>query len=92
MEGGTFRTRAMQKEFERFVMIELHTDARTPGAARLQSVAAKERQKKRFKTIGIPYYAWLDPTGTRVLWKAGGVVSEETFLKALRSVPKSFGG
>ena len=91
MEGGTFLSRDIQSAFKRFVMIELHTDARTPEAARLQSVASKEHQKERFKTIGIPYYALLDPTGTKVLWKAGGVISEERFLQALQSVPKSFG-
>lgn len=91
MEGGTFRSRPMQEAFKRFVMIELHTDTRKPEAARLQAVNSREQQKERFKTIGIPYYALLDPTGTKVYWKAGGVTSEEKFLKALRSVPKKFG-
>ena len=80
----------MQKAFGRFVMIELHTDTRKPEAARLQAVQSREQQKKRFRTIGIPYYALLDPTGTKVYWKAGGVTSEEKFLEALRSVPKKF--
>ncbi len=81
----------MQKAFERFVMIELHTDTSKPKAARRQAVKSREQQKARFKTIGIPYYALLDPTGTKVYWKAGGVTSEQKFLEALRSVPKQFG-
>ena len=92
MEGGTFRTRSMQEAFGRFVMIELHTDTRKPETARLQAVRSREQQKQRFRTIGVPYYVLLDPTGTKVYWKSGGITSEEKFLKALRSIPKSFGG
>ena len=87
MEGGTFRTFKMQKAFKRFVMIELHTDAREPPEAREASQKSREYQRERFKTIGIPYYALLDSTGEKIYWQAGGVRSEAEFLEKLKSVP-----
>jgi hypothetical protein len=84
MEGGTFLEERIQKEFGRFVMIELHTD-KGPSPYEL-SQASRALQRRRFGTVALPYYALLDPMGERVLWKKGGVVPADDFLAALRSV------
>ena len=85
MEGGTFLHPPIFKEFRRFVMIELHTDI-GPKTPKEKSQANRALQQKLFKTVALPYYALLDPTGTKVLWKKGGVVGEDEFLAALQSV------
>ena len=90
MEGGTFLIESIQKEFGRFVEIALHTDGKD-AKYEASSIRNRDLQRERFKTIAIPYYAILDPTGKKVLWEAGGVQTERAILEALRSVPKSFG-
>ena len=89
MERGPFLEPDMQKEFSRFVEILLHTDGRDEKYLE-SSQRNLELQKERFQNVSRPYYALLDPTGTKVYWEDGGVISKERFLKALRSVPESF--
>ena len=87
MEGGTFLSDALQKEFGRFVLIELHTDGRSEEM-REASLRHRELQRSRFSTVALPYYALLDPTGETVLWQGGGRMAEEDFLKRLQAVPQ----
>ena len=86
MEGGTFLDTEIQKEFGRFVEIVLHTDGKDekfgPSSQRNRAL-----QQQRFATVALPFYALLDPTGSKVYWQKGGVVSEADFLAALKSVP-----
>ena len=88
MEGGTFLERSIQKEFGRFVEIVLHTDGKDAKSGP-SSQRNRAFQQDRFSTVALPFYVLLDPTGKTVLWKAGGVVSEERFVEALRSVPRT---
>ena len=89
MEGGPFLSRKMQEEFGRFVMIELHTDGRAKNVVE-SSERNREIQRQRFKTIALPYYVLMDPTGKKVYWKAGGRIPHDEFLEKLKSVPQSF--
>ncbi len=73
MEGGPFLSKAVQREFKRFVEIVLHTDG--PEENRKH----RDFQKERFGTIALPYYVLLDPTGTKILWQGGGSYTAEQF-------------
>ncbi len=84
MEGGTFLTESIQKEFGRFVEVLMHCDGKD-DEFRDSSLRNLEIQQKNFGTLALPYYALVDSTG-KVAWQQGGVVSEAEFLKALRSV------
>ena len=84
MESGTFLNDEIQNEFKRFVEIRIHTDHDKPELRR----AGKMLQSKRFKTLAVPYYVVLDPTGTKVYWTGAGVLSEEVFLEGLRKAPQ----
>ena len=86
MEGGTFLTEQMQEKFGRFVEIQLHTDGRD-DKYRPSSRRNRKLQKERFGTVALPFYALLDPTGKKVYWSGGGVISEEDFLKFLALAP-----
>jgi hypothetical protein len=86
MEGGTFLSREIQKAFGRFVMIELHTDGKS-DETRESSIRNRALQKERFKTVALPYYALLDPSGEVTYWEGAGVFSEEEFLEKLNGVP-----
>jgi len=83
MERGTFLDRGIQKEFGRFVEIRLHTDGK--GAKAEDSARARALLSDRFETLGVPYYAVLDPAGDAVLWHRGGVLSVEEVLQGLRA-------
>jgi len=83
MEGGTFLADSIQKEFGRFVEVLLHTDGK--GDKLASSLRNLEIQQQKFGTLALPYYVLVDSKG-KVVWEQGGVVSEEKFLKALRSV------
>ena len=87
MEGGTFRKDSIQEEFGRFVEIVLHTDG-TNERFGPSSAVNRGILKDRFGTSTIPFYAVLDPTGEKVLWSKGGVISEEEFLAGLRKAVK----
>ena len=86
MEGGTFLSRDIQEAFSRFVMIELHTDGKS-DATRESSIRNRALQKERFKTVALPYYVLLDPSGEVTYWEGAGVFSEEDFLAKLNAVP-----
>ena len=85
MESGTFLNDEIQDEFKRFVEIRIHTDHPEAEIRR----AGKQLQAKRFKTLAAPHYAVLDPTGEKVYWSKGGVLSAEAFLEGLRSAPSA---
>ncbi len=80
MERGPFLSKPVQKEFRRFVEILLYTDGGE------QNRSNRDFQKERFGTFALPYYAALDPTGTRVLWQAGGAHTAEEFAASLKGV------
>lgn len=79
MEGGPFLSRVVQKEFERYVEVVLHTDGPEKNRAN------RDFQKERFGTIALPYYVLLDPTGKRILWQGGGRYSAAQFASHLRT-------
>jgi len=83
MESGTFLDDRIQKEFERFVEIRIHTDHPEPKLA----YEGKKLQGERFKSLAAPYYAVLDSSGKTVLWSKPGVMDADTFLAGLRSAP-----
>jgi len=83
MEGGAFLDERIQKEFGRFVEIRMHND----HADTAIGTANKLRQQKRHNTVGMPYYVLTDSTGKKIYWKGGGVMSADSFLAALKSVP-----
>ena len=87
MEGGAFLSRDIQSEFKRFVMIELHTDGRS-DEYRASSELNRELQRKRFKTISLPYYVLMDPSGKTIYWEGGGRIPPDEFLAKLKSVPQ----
>ena len=82
MERGPFLSKPVQKEFRKLVEIVLYTDG--PEENRKN----RQLQKERFGTVALPYYAVLDPTGTNVLWRAGGAHSAEDFAAHLRDAGK----
>jgi len=84
MEGGTFLADSIQEEFGRFIEVVLHTDGKDEKY-RVSSLRNLEIQREKFGTLALPYYVLVDSKGN-VVWEQGGVVSEEKFLKALRSV------
>jgi hypothetical protein len=81
MEGGPFLSKAVQKEFARFVEIVLHTDG--PEANRRN----RDFQRERFETVALPYYVLMDPDGTRVYWQGGGRYGAQDFAEILRKAP-----
>ena len=83
MEGGTFLTSSVQNQFGRFVEIRIHTDH--PDEA--LRAAAKKFQRERFKSVALPFYVVLDPTGKTVYWKGAGVMDAGKFAQGLRSAP-----
>lgn len=83
MEGGTFLDDRIQNEFKRFVEIRIHTDHSEPELA----YQGKKLQRERFKLVAVPYYAVLDPSGEKVYWSKGGVMSADEFLAGLRNAP-----
>jgi len=85
MESGTFLNDEIQDEFKRFVEIRIHTDHPEAELRR----AGKQLQAKRFKTLAAPFYAVLDPSGEKVYWSKGGVLSKDVFLEGLRKAPSS---
>ena len=85
MEGGTFLDERIQNEFKRFVEIRIHTDH--PEAALRR--AGKKHQTTRFNTLTLPLYAVLDPSGEKVYWSKGGVLSEDEVLAGLAMAPKT---
>jgi len=85
MEGGTFLDERIQSEFKRFVEIRIHTDHNVAELRR----AGKRHQTTRFNTLAVPFYAVLDPTGEKVYWSKGGVLSEEEVLAGLKTAPKT---
>ena len=87
MEGGPFLSRNMQREFSRFVMVELHTDGRGEEF-RESSERNREIQRENYGTAALPYYVLLDPSGRKVYWQGGGPLSEEEFIAKLKSVPQ----
>ena len=84
MEGGTFLDERIQNEFSRFIEIRIHTDHND----KLLRYQGKTRQRERFETLTIPFYAVLDSTGQKVYWKRGGVMSEDEFLAGLNKAPR----
>lgn len=78
MEGGPFLSKAVQKEFRRFVEIVLHTDG---GERKMEN---RTFQKERFGTVALPYYVLMDPTGTKIYWQGGGVYNASDFAEHLR--------
>jgi|GEM_PF-4907048 len=87
MERGPFLTDKIQKAFGRFVEVALHTDGQAPGLIE-HSRRNRRYQSKRFHTVALPYYVLADPSGEKIYWKRGGVLSAEEFLAALQSVPQ----
>jgi hypothetical protein len=86
MEGGPFLDARVRKQFQRFVIVVLHTDG---GEAAAKNTALL---RSMFKTRSIPLYAAMDPTGTRAFW-TGGVVRDPAVLAAeLAKVPRIFHG
>jgi hypothetical protein len=85
MEGGTFLERDVQQGFRRFLEIRLHTDGK--GEREEASEKARGLLSDRFSTLGVPYYAVLDPTGERILWQNGGVLSASEIARGLASAP-----
>ena len=83
MEGGTFLDERIQKAFSRFVEIRVHTD-HNDKKLRYQG---KTLQRERFKTLAVPYYVVLDPSGETVYWRKGGVMSEDDFLAGIENAP-----
>ena len=83
MEGGPFLMRSVQKQFGRFVEIRIHPD-HPDDALR---AAAKKFQRERFKSVAIPFYVVLDPTGKTVYWKGAGVMDTSKFVQGLRKAP-----
>jgi len=85
MEGGPFLDPRVQKEFGRYLEIQLHTDG---GGALLESNRENLMfEQERFGTLARPYYVLLDPTGEKVLWKGGGVYTAEEFAEILAQAP-----
>jgi hypothetical protein len=68
------------------VAIILHTDGQDE-----KYFASSQRnarlQFERFGTRALPYYVLLDPTGTKVYDKRGGVFSVPELVDFLRQVP-----
>ena len=85
MEGVTFLDDDIQKGFGKFVEILLHTDG--GGDFRETSLANRAMLRNRFDTVSVPYYAVLDPTGTKVYWEGGGVFDADQVLEALATAP-----
>jgi hypothetical protein len=83
MESGAFLDERVQEEFGRYVGIVLHTDG-SGDKYGPSSRRNKAMQRARFKTIALPLYVILDPTGEKVLWKQAGVVSADDLLEALK--------
>ncbi len=75
--------RSVQSQFGRFVEIRIHTD-HPDDALR---AAAQKFQRERFKSVALPFYVVLDPTGKTVYWKGAGVMDAEKFAEGLRSAP-----
>jgi len=86
MERGPFLNDEVRKEFERFVVIILHTDG-TDERHLDSSIRNQDLKRERFGTAANPHYAVLDPTGKKVYWEKGGVFGVEELLAGLRTVP-----
>lgn len=83
MEGGTFLDPRLQEEFRRFVEIRLHGDH---GNEEIRE-RNRELQRKRFRTVTLPLYAILDPSGEKVYGTKKGVVDADEFIEFLRLAP-----
>jgi len=90
MEGGAFLSDDLQEEFGKWVEIVLHTDGK---GEKYREASDRNRsiQSKRFGTVALPYYAFLDPSGETVYWKAGGVIDEDVFLERMRKARAQHG-
>jgi len=76
----------VQKEFGRFVAIVLHTDGQDEKY-RESSKRNIRLQAERFGTRALPYYVLLDPTGTKIYDKRGGVFDVDELVEFLQEAP-----
>ena len=89
MERGPFLDERVQEKFGRFVGVVLHTDGKDDKYFESSQRNIK-LQVERLGSRALPYYALLDPTGTRVYWEGAGVFTVDEVLAALDKVPGSF--